>query len=65
MVPKKQGKSYGNPLKPKRACTEFDLDDKVKILDLWEGDMSLTEAGWCYGENESNILSIEDKEDEI
>jgi hypothetical protein len=27
---------------------------KVKILDVFEGDMSLAEVGWCYGKNESS-----------
>jgi hypothetical protein len=28
----------------------LNLGDKVKILDLFKGDMSLEEVGWHFGE---------------
>jgi hypothetical protein len=34
--------------------------DKMKILNLLEGDMYLTKAEWCYEKNESSIYSIQD-----
>jgi hypothetical protein len=33
----------------------LNLSDKVKILDLLEGGMSLGVLGQCYGENKSSI----------
>jgi hypothetical protein len=41
MLPKNQDKSYGNSLKPKSACSIFNLNDEVKILDLLKGSISL------------------------
>jgi hypothetical protein len=41
----------------KREPNVLDLSDKVKILDMLKGSMSLVEAGWCYGENKSSIFS--------
>jgi hypothetical protein len=55
MVFKRQGKSYGNPPKTKRQemCLN---EDKVKILDLLKGSMSLAVVGLYYRKkNEPNI----------
>jgi hypothetical protein len=56
MVPPKQDKSKVNVL---------NLSEKLKILHLLKGGMSLVEAGKQYGKNESSIHSIQDKEHEI
>jgi hypothetical protein len=53
--PKKPGKTYGNPPKPKRAHNVINLSDKMKILDLLKGGMSLVEVGLCCGKYESDI----------
>jgi hypothetical protein len=37
------------------------LDDKVKILHLLKGSMSLAEVEQHSGKNESSICSIQDK----
>jgi hypothetical protein len=36
----------------------LNLSDKVKILDLLTGNMSLVGVGWYYGKNESSICSM-------
>jgi hypothetical protein len=56
-VPKKQGKSYDTPYKPKRACNVL-LSDKMKILDLLKFSKSLVEVGQSYGKNESSTCSV-------
>lgn len=33
----------------------LNINDKVKILDLLKGGMSVTEIGQCYGKDESGI----------
>jgi hypothetical protein len=43
--PKKQGKSYGNPPKPKRIRDVFNLSNKEKFLDFWKDSMSLAQVG--------------------
>jgi hypothetical protein len=43
----------------------LNLSDKVKILDLLKGSLSLVEVLWYYGKNESSICSSQDKEHEI
>jgi hypothetical protein len=63
--PQKQGKSYDNSPKPKRAHNVLNLSDKVNFLDLLKDNMSLGEVRLCYGENESNICRVRDKEHEI
>jgi hypothetical protein len=60
MVLKRQGRSYGNPSKPKGAHNVLNLNDKVKFLDLLKGSMSLAEVGQHYGKNESSICSTQD-----
>jgi hypothetical protein len=50
MMAKKQSKSYSNLPKPQKACNVLNLSDKVKVLDLVKGSMSLVEAGQYYGE---------------
>jgi hypothetical protein len=49
MLPSKQGKSYGDPPKPNRVPQVLNLCDKVKILGLLKGGMSLVEVRWYYG----------------
>jgi hypothetical protein len=57
MVPKKQGKSYGSPANPQKACNVLNLSDKVKILGLLKGDMFLVEVRRHCGKNELSIFS--------
>jgi hypothetical protein len=58
MALQKQGKHYGNLSMSKSACNVLYLNDKVKILDMWKGSMSLGKVGWHYRKNESSICSI-------
>jgi hypothetical protein len=44
-VPPKQGKSDGNPPKPKGARDVLNQSEKVEIVDLLTGGMSVAEAG--------------------
>jgi hypothetical protein len=57
LVPKNQGKS--SPPKPKRAYNVLNLSDKVKIWDLWKGDMPIVEVGWCYERNKASVSVFE------
>jgi hypothetical protein len=41
----KQGTSYSHPMKQRWAQNMLNLSDKVKILDLLKGVMSLVEVG--------------------
>jgi hypothetical protein len=52
MLPTKQGKTYGNSLKIKKALKVLDL---VKFLDLLKDKNSLVEVGQCGEINESSI----------
>jgi hypothetical protein len=47
-MPRKQGKSYGNPSKPKGQVKCL---ISVNILDLLKGSMLLAEVKWSYGNN--------------
>jgi hypothetical protein len=42
---------------PKSEVNVLNLNDRVNILDLLKGNMSLMEVGWHYGKNELNICS--------
>jgi hypothetical protein len=44
MVPKKQGKSYGSPLKPMMEHNVINCRDKEKIFGLLNGGMYLVES---------------------
>jgi hypothetical protein len=44
IMPKKQGKSYDNPLKTKRGHNVLNLSDKGKSLELLKGSFSLPEV---------------------
>jgi hypothetical protein len=43
--------------KTKVKVNVFNLSDKLKILDLLKGNVSLAEVSWSYGIKESNICS--------
>jgi hypothetical protein len=58
LFPKKQGKSYDNPPKPKRACNVLNLSDKVYILDLLKDSLSLADVRQCYGKKELTVHSV-------
>jgi hypothetical protein len=55
MMPQKQGKSCGNPPNTNGEYNVLNWRDKVKIWDVLEVGMSLEEAGWCSGKNESSV----------
>jgi hypothetical protein len=66
-VPQKQGKSCSNPPKPKRSYRMLNVSDRVNILGLLKGGMSV-EVGQCYGkinqikhlQNSMNFMHPED-----
>jgi hypothetical protein len=43
----------------------LNLSDKMKTAHLLKDGMSLAEAGWHYGKNESSTFSVQDKEHEV
>jgi hypothetical protein len=57
MVPKKQGKSYGNPLKPKRTWNVCNWSNKIKKLRFIERQHDLTKSWVTLWKNESCIHS--------